>query len=755
MAKKIKSSFDESYKSKKTIALHIIRLSFFAVLAAAVLIAAGNLAFYGITGMTVGECSGEASIMIANSSKETFQMNAPTRIYYSDGSQMAVLRQGASSDYLSYDEIPEDAVNAFVAVEDRTFWTNKGYDLKAMARAALSIISDKEINQGGSTITQQLCKLVFLSNEKTLERKVKEIFLAKDITEKYSKKQIMEWYVNYCCFANNIYGLEDAAESYFGKSAKDLTLSEICYLCSIPNRPEYYDPWKEPGRALTRRDQILNDMYGLGMITQEECQNALKEKVTVAKQSTDSSLVYDSETTYAIHCAAEILMEQYGFTFTNQFDTTEDYESYQIAYSEAYKEAKEKLFTEGYTIQTSIDPAKQKRIQGIVDAKLELSSSVSDSGIYNLQGAVTAIDNKTHKVVAIIGSRTQEGLESSNYNRAFQYYRQPGSSIKPLIVYTPALMMGYTADSTLKNVDVHQAYKAYSEEKDLDVLYGRKVTLRKSVEDSLNGPALYTYSKVTPAAGLSHLLKMDFSKIVPDDYYLSSGLGGFTYGVSTVDMASAYSALANFGQYTKVDCIMSMTDRDGTELYQAPDAVQVYDADAAVAMTDILAGVIEDGTATQMDWEEYSYLPAAGKTGTTNSDTNGWFCGYTVPYTLSVWVGNDDNSTVEGLGSEKYPIHIWRDAMLALTEGYQEDEGETVFQKEEGPETVEDPTGVPGYWTVVGSGANVRDSAGTGSNVLFSVSGGAKVYVTKRDAYWSQVVIDGETYYIYSPLLTQ
>lgn len=198
-----------------------------------------------------------------------------------------------------------------------------------------------------------------------------------------------------------------------------------------------------------------------------------------------------------------------------------------------------------------------------------------------------------------------------------------------------------------------------------------------------------------------------------------------------------------------------MTDQEGADLYQAPKAVQVYDADAAVAMTDILTGVIENGTAAQMDWEDYSDLPAAGKTGTTNSDTNGWFCGYTVPYTISVWVGNDDNSTVERLGSKKYPIYIWRDAMLSLTDGYQEEEGETVFQEKENSDTLETYNGVPGYWTVVGSGANVRDSAGTGSKVLFSVSGGTKAYVTERDEYWSQVIIDGGTYYIYSPLLRQ
>ena len=347
MAKKIKSSFDGDYKTKKIIESRILRISVFAVLAAAVLIAAVNLVFYGITGTTVGECSSEASKTINKSTEETFQMNALTRIYYSDGSQMAVLRQGTSFDYLVYDEIPEDAINAFVAIEDRTFWTNKGYEVKAMVRAALSILSDKEISQGGSTITQQLCKVVFLNNEKTLERKIKEIFLAKDLTEKYSKKQIMEWYVNYCCFANNIYGLKDAAESYFRKDVKDLTLSEICCLCSIPNSPEYYDPWKNPDHALNRRDQILNAMYDLEMITKEEYKNALKEKITVTPQSTDSYLVYNSETTYAIHYAVEILMEQDGFAFTNQFDTIEDYESYLNDYNDAYTKAKKNSLQKG------------------------------------------------------------------------------------------------------------------------------------------------------------------------------------------------------------------------------------------------------------------------------------------------------------------------------------------------------------------------------------------------------------------------
>lgn len=742
-------------RSKKETILHILRASLIAVAAAVILLFAGNILFYGATGTTVSACYKEAELTVADSTNATFTLNEPTRIYYSDGTVMAVLRKDAASDYLTYDQIPEYAVNAFVAVEDRSFWSNKGYEIKAMARAALSILTDREISQGGSTITQQLCKLVFLNNEKTVERKVKEIFLAKNVTEKYSKEQIMEWYINYCCFANNIYGLEDAAETYLEKEAGDLTLSETCYLCAIPNRPEYYDPWKDPKKAIERRDQILNGMRGLGMISEEELQNALAEEITVIPPSGEPDVRYNSETTYAIHCAAEILMEQDGFPFTNRFDTMEDYESYQEDYEDAYTEAKERLYTDGYSIKTSIDPQKQQRIQEIVDKELELSSSVNDAGVYKLQGAVTAVDNRTHKVVAIVGSRSQEGMENSNYNRAFQFYRQPGSSIKPLIIYAPALMMGYTADSMLKNVDVDHAYQAFRDNKAVSDLYGQPVSLRRSVIRSLNGPALYLYDAVTPEKGLSYLLNMDFARIVPDDYFLSSGLGGMTYGVNTVEMAGAYSSLANFGRYTKVDCITSMTDQQGEELYQTKSPSQVYDANAAAAITDIMTGVIESGTASQMDWSSDSDLPAAGKTGTTNSDTNGWFCGYTDPYTITVWVGNDDNTPVEGLSAGKYPIYIWRDAMLSLTEGYQGQEENSVFQANTQVSPDAGTEGVPGMWTVLGSGANVRDSAGSGSRVLFSLSGGTQVYVVSRDDYWSEVVIDGSHYYIYSPLLTQ
>lgn len=739
---------EERKKKRRHPFRNIVTVLLLIVLAAG----AGVSVFFRMeTGTTLSACYREAAAIAADMSEDDFRMNGTTEIYYADGSLMAEIRQGESSHYLYYEDIPEAAVNAFVAIEDQTFWENDGYDLKGIARAGLSyILSDGETLQGGSTITQQLVKLVYLSSDKTLERKVKELVLAKAVTENYGKEQIMEWYVNYCCFANNIYGLKDAAEAYLGKDVSELSLSEICYLCAIPNRPEYYNPWNDPETALSRRDRILSAMLSQGMISQEEYDSAVAEEITVVDASS-SGYTQDDATLYAVYCAAEVLMEEDGFTFENDFETMDDYETYQEEYETAYEAAVQELYTGGYTVYTSLVPEYQEALQEALDDGLSSgSSSVSDDGVYNFQGALTAVENSTSKVVGIVGRRSQDGVDNVNYNRAFQFYRQPGSSIKPLIVYTPALMDGYTDSTRLKEVSVQSAYSAWKNGNSVQSLSGTRYTLRNAVTWSRNGCALYVYSDVTPSAGLSYLLSMGFSRIVPDDYYLSSALGGLTYGVNTVEMAGAYSALANYGTYTAADCLMSLLDSSGNELYTQPESAEVYSSDAATLMTDILEDVISSGTARGMGWSSASSLSAAGKTGTTDDNRNGWFCGYTAPYTIAVWVGNDDNTTVSGLTGSSYPASIWKSAMLALTDGWTGDEG--IF----GSSVSESGTsGVPGTWYVVSGGANVRDSGSSHSNVLFSLSGGTAVYVVEMGEYWSEVQIDGNTYYIYTPLLEQ
>lgn len=720
------------------------------ILGIILIIVAANLLFYRIAGTPVWSCIENAEEIASEMTEASFRINATTTIYYSDGTKMAELRKDVSSHYLDFDEIPEDAVNAFVAVEDRTFWENKGYDIKGILRASVSLIFDGKISQGGSTITQQLCKLALLDNENDYARKVKEIILAEKLTEKYDKEQIMEWYINYCCYANNIYGLKDAAEAYLGKNVNELSLSEICYLCAIPNRPEYYDPWKDPSAALERRDKILAAMLGEGMITEQEYAQAVIEEITVSEEKT-IGYTPDDETMYAVRCATEILMQASGFEFKNDFSTMDDFQEYQDSYQLSYDEAEKKLYTEGYTVYTSIDPSVQDVLQGSIDNRLGTSDETGENGIYNLQGAATVIDNNTRKVIGIVGRRTQEGLDGVNYNRAFQYYRQPGSSIKPLIVYTPALMRGYHADSRVKDVNIQAAYKAFKEGDPVSYLSGPSYTIKNAVTWSRNGCALLLYDNITPETGLSYLLDMGFSRIVPDDYYLSSCLGGLTYGVTTVEMASAYSTIANYGSYIPSTCINSMLSQSGEELYVQPDAVEVYSRDAASEMTDIMENVISSGTAAKMNWSSSSELEAAGKTGTTNDDTNGWFCGFTAPYTIAAWTGKDDNKTVSDLYGSSNPIYVWKDVMLSLTEDYSGSSGIFSEQKEENDEKGK----VPGIWTVLDSGANVRDSAASDSNVAFALPGGTEVYVLERGDDWSKVIVNGGVYYIYSPLLGQ
>lgn len=620
------------------------------------------IAFYVHTGTTISSCWADAVQKVSECTEDDLTPNRTTYFFNDDGKKLVKLSGEGSSTWLNYDEIPEDVVNAFIAVEDRSFWTNPGYDLKGIARAACLVVKNHGVTQGGSTITQQLVRTLYLSNERTILRKVREIFISYNLTQKFSKETILMAYVNNCCFANGIYGIQDAAKTYFGKSISECSLSEIAYLCAIPNWPEHYDPYNDSEAAITRRDKILGDMLELEMISQDEYDTATSEYIEIVDNK--SSYSYGYETTYAIKCAAEILMEQDGFKFKYAFDTNEEYEAYQTEYREAYNAAREKLYTGGYTIETSIDSDRQEDMQDILNNTLDkISDKKTSDGTYKLQGSITVIDNNTHKVVAVIGGRTTDNDAAYAFNRAYQSKRQPGSAIKPLIVYTPALMSGYTDTSTVKNVDVQ---KAYDNGGQVQSLSGEKYSLRYAVEHSLNGCALYVFDDIKPANGLKYLEKMHFTGVVPEDENLSVALGGFTYGTNTVEMAAAYSTLSNNGKYRPATCIVSMMDSDGNEIYSEPKAVQVYDTDAAVLMTNILEGVLKEGTAKSANWYSYTSETAAGKTGTTNDLTNGWFCGYTKDYTIAVWVGNDDQSEVENLYGNTYPVEIWREAMLNM-----------------------------------------------------------------------------------------
>lgn len=665
------------------------------------LFAAGNLMLKKATGQTLIGCMREAKDLVDSSTPDTFRLAQTSYIYSDDGTQLAALAESEDATYLSYEDIPADVVNAFVSVEDRTFWNNSGVDYKGILRVCVNYVKTKgQVAEGASTITQQLARGTFLSNEKTLSRKIKEIFIARQLTKKYTKEQIMEFYCNSCCFANGIYGVEDASQKYFGRSVSDLSLSETAYICAIPNRPEYYNPLKNSENAISRRNKILQDMYECDYITKDAGDAALAENITVAEVSDEEDTFYNYEATYAINCAIRYLMKQDGFEFKSHFEDDADYDTYNAYYDEMYKQAKHKLYTGGYKVTTTMNLKAQKNLQKIFDKELAFNTKVDEStGIYQFQGAMTVIDNETGKVVAMIGGRSQDELQQTySLNRGFQSFKQPGSSIKPLVIYTPALEEGYDANSTLTEIDVKAAKKSTSEK--ISKMSGKKMSLRYAVEDSKNGCAYSLYNIITPKVGLSYIENMNFSKIVQQDYTLSSGLGGLHHGTNTVEMANAYSTLENHGEYRQADCISSILDASGNEIYEEPESKMVYTRSASDQMTDILEGVLNSsaGTAKGLEWSSASDVAAAAKTGTTNDNNVAWFCGYTPYYTISVWVGYDYPKSVKGLWGNTYPAYIWKEAMLYMIDGKDEADFDLEGKKATGNKNVisdEDDSSAP------------------------------------------------------------
>ncbi|MCI6730796.1 MAG: penicillin-binding protein [Lachnospiraceae bacterium] len=599
----------------------------------------------------------EAKDKVGNSTEETFHPNESSYIYDKDGNVLAKLRRGGDSAYLTYDEIPQAVVNAFVAVEDQSFWSNPGIDMKGILRISVDFVLSKgKEKHGASTITQQLARTIFLTQEKTLERKGKEILMAMMITNQYSKEQIMEFYINNIYFANGYYGIEAAAKGYFGKSVSELSLSQMVYLCAIPNRPSYYDPFENPENALKRRNKILNDMNEQGYITEEESKEAQEEEIAVSRTT---YALHNYETTYAIHCATEALMQADEFEFQYHFDSQEEYEAYLESYEEEYDLMKTELYTGGYQVYTSIDRDMQDTLQKVLDDTLSFDQEKTTDGIYQFQGAATVIDNETGKVAAIVGGRSQEEAGTYSLNRAFQSYRQPGSTIKPLIVYAPALQLGYLPNSQLQEISVSQA-KQVKKKAVISQMTGERYTLRRAVELSKNGCAYHLFNGIGVKYGLSFIESMHFTKIVPSDYSLSAALGGLTYGTTTAQMASGYAALANYGEYREETCITSIKKSDGTEKYTDYSA-RIYDTDSAKTMLDILAGVMTNGTGRPLHWN--SGVEAIGKTGTTNDSKDGWFCGATPYYTIAVWCGYDTPRTLDSLYGGSYPGQIWKKAM--------------------------------------------------------------------------------------------
>lgn len=615
----------------------------------------GILVFYFTYGKDIKKAYDQARVVVAKSTVDTFRQNETSVVYDSKNKPMYTLKGEKEVYYLNIDEIPKYASKAIIAIEDKNFLNHNGFDIKGIARAVLKLVKNKgEITQGGSTITQQLARNIFLTHERSYERKVKEIFIAMELEKKYSKRQILEFYLNNIYFANGYYGIEAAAKGYFSKSSKDLSLSQLAFLCSIPNGPNLYNPITNKENTLKRRDRILDEMQEMEYITLAECNQAKNEQIKLKpKKKRNISQIE----TYINTSAVKALMSARGFTFKYYFDNDKEKDEYNKLYEDFYDSCHHLLFNSGYKIYTSIDKNKMKELHRAIDSNLSGYTAKSKNGIYLLQAAGTCIDNKTGLVVATVGGRSQD-FDVYNLDRSFQSYRQPGSSIKPLIVYTPAFMQGYNPSS--KVIDK----KEKDGPQNATMTYRGQTTIRVAVEQSLNTVAWKLFEEITPTRGIEFLKKMNFAKISKNDYYLPTSLGGMTYGTNTLEMASAYATLANDGIFRNPSCIKSIKNAEDEYVYKYnPEKISVYSKNSSRMMTDVLKGVLKTGTAYNFG---LSNMDSAGKTGTTNNNRDLWMCGYTPYYSTAIWMGYDTPNNLEYAANHRTNVKIWYDFMQSI-----------------------------------------------------------------------------------------
>ncbi|MDF2472602.1 MAG: hypothetical protein K0R21_384 [Anaerocolumna sp.] len=656
--KKDRAKKKNSWASSNNWFKKVVLIFLILFLMVSILILIAGLIFYNKYGSQLIQYQKEAIKTVQSSTSDTFRQMETSLVYDTRGELLSVVKGEKDVYYQEYSHIPDDVKDAMISIEDKKFLIHEGVDGLAIIRAALALIRNEgDVTQGASTITQQLARNIFLSNEVTWERKLKEMFIAVELEKKYDKEQIMEFYLNNIYFANGYYGIEAASEGFFSKSSDELSLSEIAFLCAIPNNPTIYDPITNLENTLERRNRILTQMYEDGRINEQEYKSARTEEIEIVLKKATKNNYID---TFVFYNATRALMAEEGFEFRYEFENEADKKQYEDEYYELYNQFQKSLFYEGYRIYTSIDLEKQQQLQKSVDDTLAAYQEVNEEGIYALQSGAVSIDNQTGKVVAIVGGRFQETV-GYTLNRGYQSFRQPGSAIKPLIVYTPSFEREYYPDSMVVDEPIEDGPQNSTGS------YMGKIKLSRAIELSKNTIAWKLFEELSPKVGLSYLLKMNFVNIDANDYTMAASLGGFTVGVSPLEMTAAYAALENDGLYREPSCIIKILDAEGNIIVgEEISGKRIYDVNAARMMTDTLTGVMKNGTGKGLGLKN---MPSAGKTGTTNNNKDGWFVGYTPYYTTGVWVGYDIPKTLGNLYGATLPGAIWNSYMSAIHKG--------------------------------------------------------------------------------------
>lgn len=553
-------------------------------------------------------------VKTSNISNLKASLSTTTTIYDYKGKKAGSLYSQKGS-FVEYNKISPNIRNAVISTEDRTFWSNPGFSIKGMARAGVNlIIHHGQITGGGSTLTQQLAKNSLLTQQQTFSRKLEELFFAIEINHVYSKKDILTMYLNNAYFGNGVWGVQDASRKYFGKNASDVTVGEAATLAGILRSPSYYNPIDHMANALSRRNLVLSLMASNGKITQQEAKAA-------------------SQTGLELH---DTFKNKDGYRYPYFFDAVVDEAINRYGLKE------EDVMNRGLKIYTTLNQNYQGQLQDKFEQSWLFPPSAADGT--QVQGASVVMDPTTGAVRGVIGGRGKHVFRG--YNRATQMKRQPGSSIKPLAVYSPALQNGYHYDSELSN-KLQKFGKNNYEPRNVDNQYSDKIPMYQALAQSKNVPAVWLLDKIGVNKGVQSVENFGI-KVPKDDQNLALALGGLSSGVSPLQMARAYSAFANKGNLPNNSYfITKITDASGKVLAENNNTGihRIISANTAKEMTTMMLGVFQNGTAQSAQPNGFR---VAGKTGSTevpNSYGFGtkdqWIVGYTPDIVMATWVGFD------------------------------------------------------------------------------------------------------------------
>lgn len=552
-----------------------------------------------------------------------------SQVFDSHGRLITTLHSDQNRLPIDINKVPQNLQNAFIAAEDNRFYEHIGIDPIGIFRAIFANLTNRGIAQGGSTITQQLAKNAFLSQEQTLKRKIQEAMLALEIEHKYSKKEILEMYMNQIYFGQGAYGIQTAAKTYFNKDVNELTLTQCAMLAGLPKSPNYYSPFNNLNEAKKRKNVVLDQMVKYGYVSAAEAEDAKNQDLGLSKS----------------HQSKE----------ADEYASFIDYVSQQVA----KKYGDDALYKEGLKIYTTMDVDKQ---HAAVRAMRNLPNNYTDeNGLTQPQAAIVSIDPKTGHILAMVGGRGQD-----SFNRASMAVRQPGSAFKPF-VYLTALQHDMTPDTTMDDQPV--TYGSWSP-KNAGGSYSGTMAISDALAHSVNTIAVQLADKVGTKNIIANAKKMGITTLDAKDDNLAMALGGLTKGVTPLEMASAYGTFANKGVHVKPTAIVKILDRNGNVLEDASTLekeetkTRVMSEREAYEMTTMLEGVIDHGTGTAAAIGR----PAAGKTGTTDDNKDAWFVGYTPDIVTAVWIGDDTGSHSLGeIYGGTIPAEIWKDYMSSAT----------------------------------------------------------------------------------------